>query len=211
MLLRCQWGAWHTQANSQWSTWSHKTQPQPCTHTNTHTHTHRPTQLEADAVLVSVTISELCVAQITAGVKTTEEEGCLYKGENRNKGIKGCKHPLLWKQTKHTAWQRKIINTVKVKSRKTALKKDCNFQLKSLTNTTKRWCSDKLNNFKSAALKTNKHHYRHCVSVSMGVVFLFSSFLVYTQQSTAVMLCIAAHVHPCRVREKGRRGRVGGR
>ena len=41
--------------------------------------------------------------------------------------------------------------------------------------------------------------------------FLYSSFLVYIQQSTAVMLCAAAHVHPCREREKGKRVREGGR
>lgn len=48
-------------------------------------------------------------------------------------------------------------------------------------------------------------------SVSMGVVLLYSGFLVYIQHSTAVMLSTAAHVHPCIVPEKGRRGRVGGR
>lgn len=66
----------------------------------------------------------------------------------------------------------------------------------------------KLNNHTSN-LKTNKHHYHNWLSVSNGVVFLYSSFLVYIQQSTAVMLCTAAHVHPCRVREKGKRGREG--
>lgn len=69
----------------------------------------------------------------------------------------------------------------------------------------------KLNNCISTALKTNKRLYQDWLSVSMGVVFLYSSFLVYIQQSTAVMLCTAAHVHPCRVREKGKRGREGGR
>lgn len=47
----------------------------------------------------------------------------------------------------------------------------------------------------------------------MGAGFLYSSFQVYIQQSTAVMLCTAAHVQPCRVREREieREGvRVGG-
>lgn len=47
----------------------------------------------------------------------------------------------------------------------------------------------------------------------MGAGFLYSSFQVYIQQSTAVMLCTAAHVQPCRVRERKRdreEGRVGG-
>lgn len=69
----------------------------------------------------------------------------------------------------------------------------------------------KLNIYTSTALKTNKHLYQERLSVSMGVVFLYSSFLVYIQQSTAVMLCTAAHVHPCRVREKGKREREGER
>lgn len=56
-----------------------------------------------------------------------------------------------------------------------------------------------------ANLQTSKDVYHDCFSVSMGVVFLYSSFLVYIQQSTAVMLCTAAHVHPCREWEKGER------
>ena len=52
----------------------------------------------------------------------------------------------------------------------------------------------------SAALKNKQATvYQDRLSVSMGVVFLNSTFLVYIQQSTAVMLCTAAHVHPCRV------------
>lgn len=80
------------------------------------------------------------------------------------------------------------------------------------TNTTKWWCNTtKLNIYTSTALKTNKHLYQERLSVSMGVVFLYSSSRVYIQQSTAVMLCTAAHVHPCRVLEKGKREREGER
>lgn len=83
-----------------------------------------------------------------------------------------------------------------------------NLLLKVGISHTKWWSNYTLNRCASTAQKTNKHHYQACFSVSMGV-FLYSSFLVYIQQSTAVMLCTAAHVHPCRVREKGKRGREG--
>lgn len=36
----------------------------------------------------------------------------------------------------------------------------------------------KLNSCTSTALKTYKHLYHDCLSVSMGVVFLYSTFLV---------------------------------
>lgn len=57
----------------------------------------------------------------------------------------------------------------------------------------------KLYNYTCTALKTNKHLYQERLSVSMGVACLYSSFLVYIQQSAAVMLCTAAHIHPCRM------------
>lgn len=73
-------GAWHTQANSLWST---------CTHSLKHaTANTQHTQLEADAVLISVTVAEPHAAQITAGVQTMEEKGCLHKGEHGNKGFR---------------------------------------------------------------------------------------------------------------------------
>lgn len=65
---------------------------QPHTKPQLHTHTH--TLLEADAVLISVTVAEPLAEQFTAGAQTMEEKGCLHKGEHRNKGFMGCKHPL---------------------------------------------------------------------------------------------------------------------
>lgn len=72
------------------------------THYETHARTTRKhattntqhTRLEADAVLISVTAAEPLAAQITAGVQTLEGRGCLHKGEHRNKGFMGYKHPL---------------------------------------------------------------------------------------------------------------------
>lgn len=73
----------HYEAHAQTTT--HKT---PTTHTHTHT------LLEADAVLISVTVAEPLAEQFTAGAQTMEEKECLHKGEHRNKGFMGCKHPL---------------------------------------------------------------------------------------------------------------------
>lgn len=66
----------HYEAHAQTTT--HKT---PTTHTHTHT------LLEADAVLISVTVAEPLAEQFTAGAQTMEEKGCLHKGEHRNKGM----------------------------------------------------------------------------------------------------------------------------
>lgn len=63
-------------------------------HMHTQPQIHTDTRLEADAVLISVTAAEPLTAQITAGVQTMEGKGCLHKGEHRNKGFMGCKHPL---------------------------------------------------------------------------------------------------------------------
>lgn len=45
-------------------------------------------------MLISVTVAEPLAEQFTAGAQTMEEKGCLHKGEHRNKGFMGCKHPL---------------------------------------------------------------------------------------------------------------------
>lgn len=60
-------------------------------------------------MLISVTVAGFCTAQITAGEKTTEEEGCLRKDKDRNKSVMGCKHPLARTQTKHTLSQSKLL------------------------------------------------------------------------------------------------------
>lgn len=64
------------------------------THTGELTMKRTHTRLEAGAVLISVTVVEALAAQITAGVPAMEGRGCLHKGEHRNKGFMGCKHPL---------------------------------------------------------------------------------------------------------------------
>lgn len=81
---------------------------------DTHTHTGKPTmkhmhtqpqthtRLEADAVLISVTVAEPLAARITAGGADDGRKTMLrlHKDEHRNKGSVGCKHPLAWTQTK---------------------------------------------------------------------------------------------------------------
>lgn len=119
-------GAWHKQANPLWGT---------CT--NSHKkRNHNHTQLEADAVLVSVTVAELLAAQITAGVKTTEE-GCLHKGKNRNTGIMGCKRPVTntAEKIQSNRENHQLCQKTGDECAKMPWMKDGDFQLKSLTQT----------------------------------------------------------------------------
>lgn len=66
-----------------------------------------------------------------------------------------------------------------------------------------------MNECTSTRLKTNKQAPPSGLPQRFhGCCISLFSFLVHIQQSTAAMLCTAAHVHPGRVREKGKRGRA---